>query len=260
MRDGVQLGRKDRLRSVWQETLLWSQLEEANLHILSPKDVLADFLDGLEVGIAVRKKDEEAGSLTEEGKAELAAMVQKQASLTDNAKQREKYTARLVIVCGLRARTCQQTANLSHEEETLRLETAWRLFDQLVSQAASPEVCEALPVADPYEWAVHRSQTAITMSDQAQAQPWASLDQCVEAQGTTKQRKIRRDNRQRRQAAKAKAKVKGRPKAKAKAGPRVASARREHGVAARWRVSLVARQAVTNYFQPDREPQGQTAG
>ena len=120
MRDGVELGRKDRLRSVWQETLLWSQLEEANLHILSLKDVLADFLDRLEVAIAVRKKDEEAGSLTEEGKAELAAMAQKQASLTDNAKQREKYTARLVTLCGLRARTCQQTANLSHEEETLR--------------------------------------------------------------------------------------------------------------------------------------------
>ena len=39
-----------------QELCMWSQLEDANLHILTAKDVLADFLDRLEITIALRQK------------------------------------------------------------------------------------------------------------------------------------------------------------------------------------------------------------
>ena len=38
--------------------------------------------------------------------------------------------------------------------------------------------------------------------------------------------------------------------------PRLAYAARSPGLAARWRVSLVARQRILHYFQPNREPAG----
>ena len=44
----------------------------------------------------------------------------------DSPRHSEKYTTRLVTLCGLRAATCQQTANLPFEEEKLRLQIAWR--------------------------------------------------------------------------------------------------------------------------------------
>ena len=56
--------------------------------------------------------------------------------------------------------------NFSHEEERQRLETAWHLFDKLLQQAASKTGQDGLPVKDPYDFAVHRLQTDITMSDQ----------------------------------------------------------------------------------------------
>ena len=88
---GKQIGKPDRLRAVWQETALWSQMEEANLHILSATDVYNDFMDRLEEGIAVRQAEKKAGTLGETGEAELKAMLQKQDSMTNNKKAREKY-------------------------------------------------------------------------------------------------------------------------------------------------------------------------
>ena len=126
-KDGRQPGRKDRLQAVWQQTLLWSQLEEAT------EDVVEDFLDRLEEAIAVREKDLEAGALTAEGRLELSAMQQKLDSMKSNKKQRVKYAHKLVTKCGLTERTCQQTANLPFEEEKARLDTAWRLFDLLLA-------------------------------------------------------------------------------------------------------------------------------
>ena len=125
-----------------------------------------DFLDRLEEAIAVREKDLEAGALTAEGRQELSAMQQKLDSMKSNKKQRVKYAQKLVTKCGLRERTCEQTANLPFEEEKARLDTAWRLLDLLLSQAASPEPPDSLPVADPCDGPANRSQTAITMSDQ----------------------------------------------------------------------------------------------
>ena len=48
-------------------------------------------------------------------------------------------------------------------------ERAWRLWDVLLQHTASPKPDQSLPVADPEEWARHRQETVITMSDQIPA-------------------------------------------------------------------------------------------
>ncbi|CAE7855117.1 unnamed protein product, partial [Symbiodinium necroappetens] len=95
-------------------------------HILTAGDVLLDFEDRLEAAIALRQAEETAGTLDKTGQVELAAMRQKRDTLTKNKRQRDKYQVKLLAKCGLRSRACQQTANLSAEEEKARLETAWK--------------------------------------------------------------------------------------------------------------------------------------
>ena len=88
---GKALGRTDHLRPVWQQTARWSQYEEANQQTLSPADLLDDFLDRLELRLAVREAEEKAGTLTPQAEAELQALRKKQQSMQTNQKAREKY-------------------------------------------------------------------------------------------------------------------------------------------------------------------------
>ncbi|CAE7504265.1 unnamed protein product [Symbiodinium natans] len=258
--EGKALGKPDYLRPVWFQTRAWALVEEANQHVLTAGDVLMDFEDRLQTALALREAEEEAGTLDETGKRELAAMKQKQASLANNKKAREKYKVKLMAKCGLRSRTSQQTANLKLEKEKARLETAWRLWDLLLQQAASPTANETLPVRDFEAWVAHRQETAVTMSDQIPAwlkpSPGKVVMSVLRLQLASEQRRLRHERTKDRKTAAAT----GRPTAKAKAGPKAAArlgkAARAPGVPARWRVSLVARQAVRHYFSPDRKPVG----
>ena len=118
-----------------------------------------------------------------------------------------------------------------------------------------------MPVLEPHQFAANRAQTAITLSDQIpvwlKPTPGKVLTSLLRLKIASEQKKVRREARLagsgKGQSAKAKAKAR---RTKAKAGPRVASAARAPGLAARWRVSLVARQRILKYFQPQREPQG----
>ncbi|CAE7348037.1 unnamed protein product, partial [Symbiodinium microadriaticum] len=244
----------DHLKSVWHETRAWALSEEARQHILTAGDVLLDFEDRLEAAIALRQAEETAGTLDKTGQVELAAMRQKRDTLTKNKRQRDKYQVKLLAKCGLRSRACQQTANLSAEEEKARLETAWRLWDSLLQQAASPEPDKSFPVSDIEDWARHRRETAITMSDQIPAwlkpSPGKVVTKVLRLKLAREQSKLRAAARKKGSTAKAKA------EARQAAGPRLRSATRAPGVAARWRVSLVARQAVRHYFNADRQPLG----
>ncbi|CAE7374010.1 unnamed protein product, partial [Symbiodinium necroappetens] len=163
---GKSLGRPDYLKPVWQQTARWSQYEEANQQTLSPADLLDDFLDRLELRLAVREAEEKAGTLTPQAEAELQALRQKQQSMQTNQKAREKYKASLVVKCQLRSRACQQVKNLSPAEEKARMEVAWRIWDQTLQAAADPSGDQALPVAEPHDFAANRAETAITLSDQ----------------------------------------------------------------------------------------------
>ncbi|CAE7738776.1 unnamed protein product [Symbiodinium sp. CCMP2592] len=192
---GKVLGRPDFLQPVWSETRAWALTEEASQHVLTSTDVLMDFEERLDKAIAVRQAEQEKGLLDQTGEKELAAMVQKKASLASKPKQRSKYQVQLLAKCGLRNRSCQQTANLSQEEEKARLDFSWRLWDMLLEQAASPTPQPDLPVASPEQWAIKRAETAITMSDQVPAwlkpTPGKVLTPVVRLKLASEQSKIR---------------------------------------------------------------------
>ncbi|CAE7738226.1 unnamed protein product [Symbiodinium sp. CCMP2592] len=102
---GKALGRPDFLQPVWSETRAWALTEEAIQHVLTSTDVLMDFEERLDKAIAVRQAEQEKGLLDQTGEKELAAMVQKKASLASKPKQRSKYQIQLLakLACAARA-------------------------------------------------------------------------------------------------------------------------------------------------------------
>ncbi|CAE7232296.1 unnamed protein product [Symbiodinium sp. CCMP2592] len=165
---GKVLGRPDFLQPVWSETRAWALNEEASQHVLTNEDVLMDFQERLDKAIAVRQAEKEKGLLDQTGEKELAAMVQKKATLASKPKQRSKYQIQLLAKCGLRNRSCQQTANLSKEDEKARLDLSWRLGTCFWNRQPAHTTAD-LPVASPEQWTTKRAETAITMSDQVPA-------------------------------------------------------------------------------------------
>ena len=122
------LGRPDFLKPVWAETRAWAPSHCSQ---------------------AGRGDRETADSHAAEARHPLAG----------NAKQREKYKMKLLAKCGRKRRSCQQTTNLSVEEEKARLETACR------GSGTSSSSRQPAPMAR------QRHETVITMSDQIPAWP-----------------------------------------------------------------------------------------
>ncbi|CAJ1449715.1 unnamed protein product [Effrenium voratum] len=185
-------------------------------------------------------------SLSQEEQKKLAAWRQKQDSLQNKPKQRRKYQVLLAVKAGLRERTCQTIRNLSQSEVAGRVRTAWRLYDQNLYAAAQPDVQPELPVHDRESWVTHRRETGLTFSDQIPVwllpPPSKLLTSVRRLQTAAEQRKVRQEQRKNKEPVTVE--------------PQTKTARESPGKPPRWRVSLVARQAVSDYFAPEETPRG----
>lgn len=269
------LGTTDYCREIWLQTKAWAQEEEANGWPLARADVLTQFETQLEQALQQKEQEarEQPETLTEADKKQLAALRQKQKSLSTNRNARKKFGQVLLNRCGLTERATQRATALSSEEERVRLELSWRLWDTAIHGVcqADPEVLQDL-VADPVSFADNCKQTALVFSDQIPV--WLKTEQgkLLIADSKLKQAavqsKIRRLNRKQRQENPAQVPElqtepelnlmdnpdEDRPEAEAaESHPRTALP--GPGQAPRWRVSLIARQAILKYFQPDETPQ-----
>ena len=237
------LGKTDHQRAIWQQTAVWAKLEEANGHDISASDLLRDFLDRLEAAVAAR---EEQSSLTPLEQKELDSWKKKFASLTSNQKQKERYSQMLVVRSDMTRRSCQRATELSPEEERERVHLAWRFWDVQLALAGSGDPLK-VAVHNPEQWVLNAKDTALTFSDQIpvwlKVEPGKLLTSKHRLRLASEQRKLRRERKKAGEQAQTKV--------------RLSTARKSPGKPPRWRVSFVARQAVTDYFNPDRPPKGE---
>ena len=164
-RRGQALGRPDHLKSVWQETRAWALSEEARQHILTAGDVLVDFEDRLEgshCSQAGRGDGRHAGQ-DRPGRAGRHETEERQLDKQQEAERQVPGEAPGQM------RPQEQSLPADSQPLTGEGERAWRLWDVLLQHTASPKPDQSLPVADPEEWARHRQETVITMSDQIPA-------------------------------------------------------------------------------------------
>ena len=261
---GKQLGRPDRCRVIWMATALWAQYEESQQHLLSLTDLVRDYEYRLQQSIQHREGEEQ---LSAEKLQELQAWRQKLKTLQTKKKQRDKEATKLAARAGLRERSCQQTQNISKEELRKRMEAAWRHYDSQLYKAAQPVVQEDLPVRDREAWFVNRKQTVLTFSDQIpvwlKPPPGKMLVSTVRQERALQQRVRKRARKKQAEQLKEEAAGEAAEQQMVAAEEElgepeqpVETAARSPGQAPRWRVSFVARQAVEEYFQPDKKPVG----
>ena len=160
---GKTLGRTDHLRPVWIQTAIWGQAEEQCGHMLSKSDLLRDYEHRLQIAISEAEKNEWP---TDSQKRQLAAWQKKQISLRESKKQRQREADKLAARAGLRERVCQQTINISPEEQLAKMEKAWQAYDRLLYKASQPKLQEDLFVREREDFLMHRSQTDLVFSDQ----------------------------------------------------------------------------------------------
>ena len=274
---GKTLGKTDHCRVVWQQTAMWAQREEQCGHLLSQTDLMRDYQHRLtlaeESGEQRKRKAGEAW--TDQEERQLAAWKKKRQTLANNKKMRSKDGDKLAARAGLRARMCQQTQNISSEEAAERMLVGWRLYDYALWRASQAEVQPDLPVREPAQWVVQYRHTDLTFSDQIpvwlRPSPGRLLTSTVRLEQGLQASKARKASRKAKAAAEAAAQeqqqqqlaqaeeaegAKEQEAEQRQEAKPVQTARFSPGTAPRWRVSFIARQAISQFFQPEAEPVG----
>ena len=130
----------------------------------------------------------------------------------------------------------------------MRLDYSWRHWDyKLWLAGCADRETLAQWVAQPHQFIMNRRQTALTFSDQVPVWLKPSAGKML---APVKKIKLAREQRKRRELARKHGKaITEQQEVTQKRGPGSSSA-------GRWRVSLVARQAIEDYFEEGREPTG----
>ena len=283
---GARLGTTDWLLPEREALQQWARQEEQQGHPMSRWDLLRQFtffVSARKAFLLAKQADE---GLDEDEEAVLKFATARLLNLETKKKSRDRAAVNLLRQTGFRERQTNRSRQLSDEEEGRNLRSAWQFCDYLqwlTAKGSAEELGNF--VAQPEQFVQRRSETAITLTDQIPV--WLK----VEAGSTLISENLlsaQREGKKRRRAArKAAAKSKGRGKGRGRAATfRYGSGQdlRTFGQedepdsealpeeetdeamgssylmkgpgstdASRWRVSLLARQAVTGFFDP-RQP------
>ena len=246
---GKKLGRTDHCLPFVQGTQVWAEQEESMGHSLARQDLFREFSQLLDEGIRQAKAEAEAGTLSPELAKSLAAWVKKAVAIKDRRK-RDKQAAYLVRATEFKEKATNRATTLSQDETDRRLQAGWKWWDFMIWLAGCADSTTlAHWVAQAELFVLHRGETVITLSDQSPV--WLRPEAARVLVSEAKSKAAARYQQLKKQAAKAGLPAPpGQPHSHVR-GPGEAAA-------ARWRVTLVARQAILYYFRPDGiAPRGQ---
>ena len=247
------LGREQHCRQLYEETKIWQDIERQQGHELFKKDLLDHFTRLLRSAAAYAQESQRQGTLSPEKSRQLAAWETKIERLRNN-EYRTKWQATYVATfCGFVERAKQRTTCYTEEEEKRLVLQGWQCFDSLMSKAAfgTSEELE-LYCAQPERWAEKRKHTTLSFSDQVPVWLKASPDKALVAtQVTHDRRKAKRARMSRPQVAAGE-----KQSEMAELQPRTVKRTAGNSSNSRYRVTLIARQIVTEYFSEDRRPEG----
>ncbi len=259
------LGRTDPLRAERLALKAWGEAQEACGHSLGRADLFREFrvLVGCRAAALQAKASQPGEGLTEAEQATLD-FAKGRLQAWESRTSRERAAKKLLRQTGFRERATNRQTKLSLAEETALLEKAWQFFDYLVWLTAAGPVQDLEKfVAKPEQFRLHANETAVVFTDQIPV--WLKVEagsQVVSEKRLEQQQKGQADRRKARKAALLR-KETGQGAAEAVVGPVDEEAAQSYLVrgpgstaAARWRISLLARQVVEGYFDPSQEPKG----
>ena len=272
---GARLGRPDPLLPEREALRQWARQEEQQGHGMSRWDLLRQFtfFVAARKAFLLAKQAEEGLDETEEATLQFA--TDRLHNIETKKKTRDKTAVALLRQTGFRERQTNRARQLSDEEEARNLRSAWQFCDYLqwlTAKGSAEELGNF--VAQPEQFVQRRTETAVTLTDQIPV--WLKVEAGSSLVSEALLSAQRQGQKRRKANRKAAAKSKGRGKGRGGAAtlgeedePGSGSAPEEETDeargssylikgpgstdASRWRCSLLARQAVTGFFDP-RQP------
>ena len=251
------LGTTDHLRAERQALKQWALDQEAIGHRLSGADLFFSFEVMVTQTVADLVRKREAGEiLSAADSARLAFAQQRLESWSRGGRQLQKARLRLQTQIGFRERVTSRQTVYSQAEEQHRLETAWRSFDRAVWLLSQTNADRLAHVAqNPWQVMSRRAETVICFTDQIPVWLKVKAGSLLISDEMLATQRIEQRARQRQQRRPQQRQQQDTAEEQTADQSRLISGPGKSGDA-RWRVTLIARQEVHDYFSPGRQPSG----
>ena len=256
------LGPLDFLRAERLAVGFWAELEEELGHALGRGDLLRQFMKLTRVRVdELAGKIADGQELLKQERDCLSFGNRRLNKWSESHLARDRTAKALMRQLGWRERQTNRVTELTPEEEQLRMEDSWRLFDFVVSMVGGGDLQQLQHwVANPAFFAGDRRSTAVLFTDQVPV--WLKVQAGNLIVSEKKLDNVRQHKRLRTAVASA---VAAADDARLVAAAcdldeteALSSLTRGPGStdAARWRITLICRQAVEDYWQPLLAPRG----
>ena len=256
------LGPFDFLRAERLAVRFWAEHEEELGHAIGRGDLLRQFMKLTRVRV-----DELAGKtaggqeLLKQERDCLSFCNRRIDKWSESHRAKDRTAKALMRQLGWRDRQTDRVTDLSPEEEQRRMEDSWRMFDFVVSMVGGGDLQQLQHwVANPAFFAGDRRSTAVLFTDQVPV--WLKVQAGNVLVSEKKLNNMREHKRRRTAVASAAAAADDAALAAAAYDldetEAFSSLTRGPGStdASRWRITLICRQAVEDYWQPMLPPRG----
>ena len=203
--------------------------------------------------VFVYEDEKNEGTFNPEEEGKFQYLQARLAKLDSSAASRLWQREYLAGKCGLLTRSKQRVTSLSKDQEGQLVMQGWACWDSLLWRigCGSEEDLKDY-VADAERLCVKRRDTVVSLSDQIPV--WIKCDgeKClVRKSVTTAQRLAKRQRKSRKEVAAGEQQTEN-----AVEQPQTTKRTPGNTANSRYRVTLIARQLIHNYFRPDADPQG----
>ena len=248
------LGREQHCREFYERTKLWCDVEREQGHELWGPDLLKYFLRHLKSELAFAEEEMRRTEFNPDKLATVRAWESKLQSIMKSEAKRGWQKRLLLNYCGLRERSKQRATCYTEAEEMDLVLKGWQCFDSLMHKAAAGTAEDLeMYVAQPDRWIAKRQGAVMTFSDQIPVWLKASPDKTLVHRDVVSKARLAKKRRVTRRKV---AQGEQQNREAAEEQPRNTAKTAGNSSNSRYRVTLVARQLVTDYFNEGRRPQG----
>jgi hypothetical protein len=247
------LGPVQQARGLVEGVKLWAdEHEELGFEIFA-SDLYHEYYRQLKSKLCVYQDEKNEGTFNPDKEAKFKYFEQRLQKLDDSAAARLWQREYLAGKCGMLTRSKQRVTSLSTEQEGQLVMQGWDCWDSLLWKigCGSEEDLKDY-VADAARLCVKSQDTVVSLSDQIPVWIKCDGDRCLVRKSVTTEGRLAKRRR------KSRVQVAAGEKQTEKEVEQPQTTKRTPGNTAnsRYRVTLIARQLIHNYFRPAADPQG----
>ena len=247
------LGPLQQARGLVEGVKAWADEHEELGFDIFASDLYHEYYRQLKSKLCVYQDEKNEGTFNPDKEAKFKYFEQRLQKLDDSAAARLWQREYLAGKCGMLTRSKQRVTSLSTEQEGQLVMQGWDCWDSLLWKigCGSEEDLKNY-VADAARLCVKSQDTVVSLSDQIPVWIKCDGDRCLVRKSVTTEGRLAKRRR------KSRVQVAAGEKQTEKEVEQPQTTKRTPGNTAnsRYRVTLIARQLIHNYFRPAADPQG----